>query len=177
MTGRQRLAVRGGSVDRRVGGAVQVAIETRALARVTRRAGGLHERDQCVAVAVVADLPNSLYVAGCLPLAPELVPRAAVEVHLTALERPAERLVAHVGERQHLTGRPVLHHAGHEPTLVEVNRVEWFRRRHLQEFTVGVPSVWPLTGHIREKTANAASRRWVAWRPPALPSLPPYVAV
>ena len=67
---------------------------------------------------------------------PELIARAAVEVHLPRLERAPQRLVVHVRERQNLAGRPVLHHAGHEPALVEPHRFAEVRA-HLQEFTVG----------------------------------------
>src|SRR2546421_462531 len=127
---RQRL-IRGGgglSVHRwrvrsRVGAAIEVAVEARSLARVTGRADGLNQGYQRVAIAVVPDLANALQVARSPALVPELVPRAAVEVDLPGLAGAAQRLVVHVSKRKHLTGVPVLHHAGHQPVFVEMDRL------------------------------------------------------
>ena len=85
--------------------------------------GGLDQRDEGVAVAVVAQLPHALDVARGLALVPDLVAAAAVEVDLAGLEREPQRLLVHVGERQHLARARVLHHARHEPALVEADRV------------------------------------------------------
>src|SRR5204863_4013739 len=46
---------------------------------------------------------------------------AAIEVDLAAIERQPQRLLVHVRNRQHLTRAGVLHHAGHEPALVEAH--------------------------------------------------------
>src|SRR5215218_9454603 len=97
---RQRLVGR-----RRVELAV---VEAGALARVAGRARGLDEGEQRVAVAVHAQGLERLRVARGGALVPELVARAAPEVHLAGLARPAQGLGVHVRQRQHLTGAPVL---------------------------------------------------------------------
>ena len=99
------------------------AVEARALAGVARGAGGIDERDQRVLVAVVAERPHAHRVAGGLPLAPQLAARAAPEVHLARLPRAREGLLVHVGEREHLAGARVLHHARHEALVVEADLV------------------------------------------------------
>ena len=50
---------------------------------------------------------------------PQLLSRAAVEVHLAGLERAAQRLGIQVRERQHLAAPPVLNHARDQAALVE----------------------------------------------------------
>ena len=56
------------------------AVKAGALAGVTGRAGRLHQRQQRVPVAVVADRPHRLGVAGGGALVPQLLARAAEEV-------------------------------------------------------------------------------------------------
>ena len=84
--------------------------------------GGLDEREQRVAVAVVADRLDRLRVARRRALVPQLVARAAPQVQLAGAARRGERLGVHVREREHLAGAPVLDHAGHEALLVVGDR-------------------------------------------------------
>ena len=84
-------------------------------------AGRLDQRDERVAVAVVAELAQPLEVAGGRALVPDLLAAAAVEVHLPRLQGQAQRLLVHVGEGQHLAGAGVLHHARDQPALVEAH--------------------------------------------------------
>ena len=98
------------------------AVEARALAGVARRPGGLDQREQRVAVAVVADRLDGLRVARGRALVPQLGARAAPEVQLAGPPRRGQRLGVHVGEREHLAGAPVLDHAGHEALLVVGDR-------------------------------------------------------
>src|SRR5581483_2666484 len=95
------------------------AVEARALARVAGGPGRFDERDDRVRVAVVAQALNALHVAGALALVPELLARAAPEVRLAGLARPLQRLLVHVGEREHLACAGVLDDAGDESVLVE----------------------------------------------------------
>src|SRR3954447_11913741 len=109
---RQRLVRRGCAV---------AGEKARALARVARGAARLDERQHGVGVAVVAQRLDRLRVAGGRALVPELLARAAEEVHLAGFARALECLGVHVGQRQHLAGSPVLDHAGHEAALVKGN--------------------------------------------------------
>src|SRR5215210_2621335 len=106
----------------RRGGRELPLVEARALARVAGGAVRLHEREDRVGVAVVAQRPDGLDVAGGRPLVPQLVARAAPEVRLPPLLRGGERLRVHVGEGEHLARAPVLHDAGREPALVPGDR-------------------------------------------------------
>src|SRR5207302_1604165 len=94
------------------------AVKAGAFARVAGRAGGVHERQQRVAVAVKSQLPDALRVAARGALVPLLLARAAEEVQFPRGARARECLLVHVGERENLAGAPVLHHTGHEPVLV-----------------------------------------------------------
>src|SRR5918995_1911775 len=110
-------ALEGG--QRLVRGRLELAAEEAGpLARVAGRSGGLDERKQGVRVAVVAQLAQALDVARCLALAPELLARAAEEVHLPGLARVTQGLLIHVGHGQNLARPPVLHDARDEATLV-----------------------------------------------------------
>src|SRR4051794_34221913 len=95
-------------------------VKARALAGVARRAGGLDEREHRVGIAVVAQRLHGLSVAGRRALAPQLVAGAAVEVELAGFAREPQRLLVHVREREDLAGAPILDHARHEASLVEV---------------------------------------------------------
>ncbi len=94
------------------------AVKAGPLTGVTGRPGGLDERQQGVAVAVVADRLDRLCMAGGRTLMPQLLARAAEEVCLACFAREPERFGVHVGERQDLAGAPVLHDARHESVLV-----------------------------------------------------------
>src|SRR4051794_16807962 len=107
---RQRL-VRG----RRLGLAV---VEARPRAGVARRAGGLHEGEQGVAVAVEPQRLDRLDVAARRALVPQLVARAAPEVQLAGLTRLRHRLGVGVGQGEDLSRAPVLHDDRDEAALV-----------------------------------------------------------
>ena len=109
---------RGQRLERRPGLEL-AAVKAGPLAGVARRTGRLDQRQQRVAVAVVADRPDRLRVARRRALVPQLLARAAEEVHLARLARAPQRLGVHVGERQHLAGAPVLDDARDQPALVE----------------------------------------------------------
>src|SRR2546423_3450476 len=94
-------------------------VEARALAGVAGRPGGLDERQHRVVVAVDAQLADALNVPGRLALVPQLVARPAPEVCLACCARTLERLPGHLGERQHLTGAPVLDDARDQSALVK----------------------------------------------------------
>src|SRR5829696_9697781 len=94
---------------------IQLAVvEAGALARVARRAGRLHEGENRVLVAVKPQLLELLDVPGGRSLVPQLVAGARPEPHLTRLAGALERLVVHVGKREHLAGAGVLDYAGQE---------------------------------------------------------------
>jgi hypothetical protein len=115
----ERALERGQCLVRRHGLVLEGAVEARSLAGVAGGSRRLHERQQRVRVAVVAQRAQALHVARRLALVPQLAARAAPEVDLAACERAVERLAVHIGERQHLAGAPILGHARHEPALVE----------------------------------------------------------
>jgi hypothetical protein len=91
----------------------------RSSAGVARRAGRLDQREQRVGVAVVADRLDRLGVARGGALVPQLLPRAAEEVHLAALPGQAQGLGVHVGQRQDFAAAPVLHDARHQAAFIE----------------------------------------------------------
>jgi hypothetical protein len=100
------------------------AVEARARAGVARRACGLDECEDRVAVAVEPQRADSLRVARGRALVPELVARAALEVQLAGLAGATQRLVVHVREREDLARAPVLDDARHQAALVE-GHVMW----------------------------------------------------
>ena len=109
---RQRL-VRGGRLE-------LAPVKAGPLAGVAGRAGGLDEREQRVAVAVVA---HRLHAPACCPTSRPCA-RAPCRERLKKCISPvsrvsAQRLGVHVGERQHLAAAPVLHDARDQPALVE----------------------------------------------------------
>ena len=77
--------------------------------RARRAPAGVH-------VAVVAQRAQAQEVAGGLPLVPQLLARARPEPDLAGLARARERLLVHVGEREHLAGAGVLDDAGGQST-------------------------------------------------------------
>src|SRR4051794_32054235 len=87
------------------------AVEAAALAGVAGPPRPVDQRQQRIGVAVVAQRLDALDVARGLPLVPELVARAAPEVHLSGLARALEGRLVDIGEREHLAGAPILHHA------------------------------------------------------------------
>src|ERR671922_62340 len=93
-------------------------VEARARPGVARRAGRNDDRQDRIGVAVVAQRLDRLGVARGRALAPQLAARAAPEVQLAGLARALHGLAVHVRQREHLTGAPVLNHAGHEPAVV-----------------------------------------------------------
>src|ERR687897_1455058 len=121
---RGRLAPHGGRVDAGVGGALEVAVEARALARVAGRPRGLDQGDHRVPVAVVAQLAHPLHVARGDALVPDVAARAAVQVHLARPPGPLQSLLVHVRDHQHLARVPVLDHARDQPALVELDSLD-----------------------------------------------------
>src|SRR3954470_10683444 len=73
-------------------------VEARALARVARGPGRLDEGEHGVAVAVHAQGPDLLHVAGRRALVPELVAAAAPEMQLAGLAGAFDRLGVRVRE-------------------------------------------------------------------------------
>ena len=103
---RERL-VRAGTGSRSGGRRVRRHPVSRGRSTSARRCGtpgpvGSTRATTRVGVAVVAELPQAQHVARGLSLAPDLLARPAPEMDLAGLERERERLVAHVGQRQHL---------------------------------------------------------------------------
>src|SRR5436309_13198998 len=90
-----------------------------ALPGVTGRAGRLDQRDQGIAIAVIADRLDRLRVARGGAFVPGLLARTAEQVDLTGLPRATQRFAVHVGQGQDLARTPVLHDAGNEPALVK----------------------------------------------------------
>src|ERR1700729_4337936 len=142
------------------------AVKAGPLSRVAGRTGRLHERDERVTVAVVADRLPRLGVAGGRPLVPQLLARAAEEMDLARLARASQRLGVHVSKRQYLAGEPVLDDARNEPALIEydlgvVHEPE-FRRpvsRAVRSAVARAPRRW-APGRSRTNTASrCASRR------------------
>ncbi len=95
------------------------AVEAGPLAGVTGGSRGLDERQQGIAVAVDPQCAERLGVPRGRALVPELLARAAEEMHLPRLPGEPQRLGVHVRERQHLAGAGILHDAGHEAPLVK----------------------------------------------------------
>ncbi len=115
-------------------------MKARALARMARRARRLHQREQRVAIAVDAQRPHGLHVAAGFALVPLFAARAAPQVQLAGLARALQRLLVHIGERQHLAAAPVLHHARHEAIAVVFDlRVDAIVRRCAHP---------PIVGHL-----------------------------
>src|SRR5918994_119163 len=138
--GRRRLTGCGRRVDRRLRCALEVAVEARALARVTRRPGRYHQSDERVAVAVITELAHTLDVAGRLALVPHVAARAAVEMHLAGPPGALESLLVHVRDHQHLAGAPVLDHARHESAL----ELAPGRRADVAHHLAAAPDEYPL---------------------------------
>ena len=143
------------------GAAVELAVvEAGALAGVAGRAGGLDEREHGVEVAVEAQRLHRLRVAGGRALVPQLVARAAVEMHLAGLARALQRLVVHVGQRQDLAGGPVLDDAGHEPASSKAISIGL---RSLGACLIQVPGerapARPLAAHDGEQRGERARRQ------------------
>src|SRR5207248_6228316 len=104
----------------------------------------IDEGEDGVAVAVVAQGLHPLRVAGRRALVPQLGARAAPEPGLARSDGVLERLAVHVGERQHLTRAPVLHHARHEALAVEADLVGIYHRSESMEarFMKGSRAPW-----------------------------------
>ena len=108
---RQRLvddAARGSPPSR-------LAVEAGSFAGVAGGSGGRDDRQHGVAIAVVTELLHRHRRPRGFAFAPDLVPRAAEEVHLPRLQRQFQRFRVRVGEHQHLGGCLVLHHTGTSP--------------------------------------------------------------
>src|SRR3954447_19823440 len=121
---RRQPLVRGGRLDLAV-------VEARPRAGVPRRAGGLDEGEQRVAVAVEPQRLDRLDVAARRALVPQLVARAAPEVQLAGLARLRHRLGVGVGEGEDLSRAPVLHDDRDEAALVvgDLHRAEFWQAR------------------------------------------------
>ena len=78
----------------------------------------MHQREQGIGIAVVAQICQLLGVAARGPLVPQLAPATAPEHGLAALQRERQRLGAHPCHHKHLARVGVLHNAGDEPRLV-----------------------------------------------------------
>src|SRR4051794_40297597 len=150
---------------RRLGVAV---VEAGARAGVARRAGGLDEGEQRVAVAVESQGLHVLDVARGRALVPQLVARAAPQVQLAGLAGAAHGLGVGVGEGEHLSRAPVLHDDRDETLLVvgDVHAPDSVRRRARRR---GAPG--PGTSRTRGRRAagpraRAAPRsgRAAVWR-------------
>src|SRR5919108_6059849 len=113
----QRPLERGQRLVRR--GRLRLAVvEARPRAGVARRAGGLDEREQRVAVAVEAQRLHVLDVARGRALVPELLAGAAPEGQLAGLARALHGLGVGVSEGEDLSRAPVLHDDRDEALLV-----------------------------------------------------------
>lgn len=120
---------------RRLAIAIEIAVETTPLARVTGRAGRLDQGDEGVPVAVVAQLAQLQHVSRGFPLAPDLLPRAAVEMQLPGLGRQPQRLLVGVRQSQHLTGLRILGHHGYQTPLIELKLFEHRVQSYARRFT------------------------------------------
>ena len=102
----------------------QPPVEARAITRVTRGTDLFHQRQQGIAVAVVAQFAHLLNVAGRLTLVPQRPSRTAPEPGGAGLQCLVKRFTVHVGEHEDLAGGPLLHDAGHEPVRPEDDGVD-----------------------------------------------------
>ena len=94
--------------------------EAGALAGVAGGAGGLDQREHGVGVAVEAQRLDRLRVARrSRPCATARRASGCTGAARRSRALQAQRLLVHVGERQHLAGAPVLDDARHEAALVE----------------------------------------------------------
>ena len=97
-------------------------VEARPLLRVARAVPVLvDEDDERVAVAVEADLPDVLPVAGRLALAPELLPAPAPEPRPAGRQRPPQRRLVHVRHHQHVAAGRVLDDRHDQAPVVELD--------------------------------------------------------
>ena len=78
----------------------------------------MHDDQQRVAIAIVADFLDTLDIARCLALTPELLTTAAPEPGEARLERLFERFLVHIGQHEDLTVL-LLHDGRHEAFFIE----------------------------------------------------------
>src|SRR5829696_605696 len=107
--------------------AIELSVEAGALARVAGGTARLDESEDSVAVAVVAELSQPQRVPRGLPLAPDLLARAAVEVKLAGLDGEPQALLVRVGQGQDLAAGEVLRNARHQAFLVKRDLLEHSR--------------------------------------------------
>src|SRR6516225_2765357 len=125
--------------------------ETALPAGMTGDAADLFDQEKYrVVVAVEADLAHALYVAGCLSLSPELLPRSRPVMRLSRRHGSLERLAIHPGEREHRARRDVLCDRRHEPFGVPVDGVE---KGHFRCPIIPAPRSPPLS-------SPPSRRRW-----------------
>ena len=79
----------------------------------------MHAHEKRVSVAVVGDFLDLLHVARSLPLAPELLARAAVEPCEACFQSFLQRFLIHVGEHENLAVF-LLHDGGDKTFFVKM---------------------------------------------------------
>lgn len=93
-------------------------IEAGARSGVAGRTCGIHEREQRVLVAIVAQIDQLLRVARLFALVPELVARTRPEPGGLLFEGSADSLFIHPGHHEHLVSVRILYDAGDETGFV-----------------------------------------------------------
>src|SRR5215213_702092 len=103
---------------------LRAGIKARHGAGVTSRSGRINHDDDGIRIAVERKTHDHLRVARRFAFVPELVSRSRPEPRLFGFECSRETLSIHVGEREHFSGRSILHDSRNQPTVVETNLVE-----------------------------------------------------
>ncbi|MNT74549.1 hypothetical protein D3C72_2133750 [compost metagenome] len=85
-------------------------------------AGDLDLQPDGVLIAIGADLPDRLQIAGAFALLPDLAARAAEIVGDAGFERKRQRLVVHMCDHQQLAVARIRHHGRHQAVGVEFRR-------------------------------------------------------
>ena len=142
----------------------EAPVEATLRAGVAGGTGLVYQREQGIGVAVVAEFPHLLDVAGGLPLVPETLAGAAPEPGVSAAESLLHRFPIHVGEHEHLAGGPLLHHARHQAVRVESDICDlqwtpfWLQRRALETCSRTPPIA--RAGPRTRPTRRGTRRRW-----------------
>src|SRR3569623_1608 len=99
--------------------ALHRAVEAGVPSGVAGAAGLLDANPHRVLIAIHPHLDNALDMTRRLTFAPQLLARAAEVPGVAGLDGPAQRLIVHVGDHQHVARAGVGRHAGHKPGRVE----------------------------------------------------------
>lgn len=117
-----------------VRGPLERAKEARTFAGMAGGAGGIDEDEQDIGVAVEADFPHFLHIAGLFAFVPEFRAATAPEDGFAEFLSLGERLGIHPCYHEYLEGRGVLDDGGNQSAFVEFqfsghsrHEIRWLR--------------------------------------------------